>query len=483
MNFWRTLRGKITLTYTAVTGLIFLLVWLGIVVMIYSLSRSTTGTVLGQQLFEIVAADTAEFLSQEPIDPTGLEAYLDLWVSGESLRIENDLGNINAVFGDLRFVAVTDLAGEVLAVEPRRFEVGPLAEQVPAAVMDAWEQAAVAQEGTFGLTAPVADETLYYQLIPIADETNRPLGVMVIVHGREAIDSEIGEVLPPVFALTSVVILCGTIIMGTFFGWIASRGLVRRLRRLEVTVGAWAEGEFSPRVTDRSADEIGQLGRHLNQMAERLQALMATQTAVATAEERNRLARDLHDTAKQQLFAANMQLASAQQLLPEQPEKAQQILTQVEKLTEQVQAELTMLIQSLRPIALQDQGLSAAVAQYAADWSGWSNIQAEVAVQNERPLPIEIEQALYRVLQEALANVAKHAQATHTEIQLAYQPQTVTLRIRDNGIGFNPETAAQGVGLQSMNERLATLRGFVTIDSQEGRGTEVTALVEVYPND
>lgn len=481
LNPFRSLRGKMTLTYTAVTGGVFLLLWLGLMGLVFSLNSATAGSPASEPLFNIVADETAAYLSQSPIDQSGLQIYLDLWVSGDTIRMENDSGTITASYSDLRFITVTDLAGEVLAVEPQALSLSPIALQIPPDIEAARQIVVETGQPQFGVQSTFDDDAVMYQIVPIRHQSEL-LGVLIMANGLGSVDREFEDVLPPIAAAFSVMILCGSLFVGTFFGWLASRGLVRRLSRLETAASGWASGDFGQTVADKSRDEIGQLGRNLNRMAEQLNNLLATETALATVEERNRLARDLHDTAKQQLFAANMQLASARAVLAQDPAHADVLLAEVEALTDQIQEELTTLIQALRPAALQDQGLGEALRQTVADWSRRLEIGAEVAIKQERPLPIKIEQALYRVLQEALANVAKHARASQVTVQLEYQSQTVTLRVRDNGVGFTADGSNQGIGLHSMNERLAALNGLVTVDSLPGRGTEVTAVVE-SPND
>ncbi|MEM7333565.1 MAG: histidine kinase [Chloroflexota bacterium] len=466
-----------TLTYTAVTGGVFLVLWLGLMWLALSLSRATTGSAAGRALFSIVEAETAVYLTQTPIDQQGLQTYLDLWVSGDTLRIENDSNTISTIYNGLQFVAVTDLEGQLLAVEPQSLEFGSIKPQLTDAVLTLWETAVENGSSEFGLVDTYRGETAFYHVMPIESQRQR-VGVLLIAYSEESTDDEFAQAFQPVVLGMSVVILCGSLLVGTFFGWLASRGVVRRLGRLETAASAWAEGDFSQKVVDKSQDEIGQLGQNLNQMADKLDQLLVTETALASVEERNRLARDLHDTAKQQLFSASMQLSSARELLHHNPEKAAELLQNVDVLTDQVQTELTSLIHALRPAALQNLGLAGAIKQYVDEWSERLGLQAEVAVQHERPLPISVEQALYRVLQEGLANVVKHANATHVWVQLRYQKETVVLQIRDNGDGFIPSEVQRGVGLHSMNERLAAINGLVTVDSQLGKGTELTAVVE-----
>jgi NarL family two-component system sensor histidine kinase LiaS len=110
-------------------------------------------------------------------------------------------------------------------------------------------------------------------------------------------------------------------------------------------------------------------------------------------------------------------------------------------------------------------------------WSRRAEIPVEVHVRGEREVPLEVEQALFRVAQEALANVARHSGAGNAEVDLIYTPDSLTLRVADEGRGFDPaKYQGEGLGLQSMHERLAGLGGRVGVESMPGKGTIITCI-------
>ncbi|MBL8057745.1 MAG: sensor histidine kinase [Anaerolineales bacterium] len=196
---------------------------------------------------------------------------------------------------------------------------------------------------------------------------------------------------------------------------------------------------------------------------------------LAIAEERNRLARDLHDSAKQQAFALSAQLDAARSLLGRDPAAADRHLRQAEQLADLLRQELATLILELRPPALGDHGLADALRRYVTEWSQQSGIAAEFQVYGERPLPREVEHTLFRLSQEALANVARHSQARRVEVQLDCREAQVKLSVKDDGHGFDPALVPPGLGTQSMRERAAALpNGTLTLDSAPGQGTWVT---------
>ncbi len=208
--------------------------------------------------------------------------------------------------------------------------------------------------------------------------------------------------------ISAVLLMLPAALLGTLLGSVTAWGLTRRLRRLARAAQRWSGGDFSVNVEDRSKDELGQLSRELNSMAAQLETLMQTRGELATLETRNRFARDLHDSVKQQVFATSLQVAAARALIQKDRGAAKAHLVQAEELVRGTQKELNVLIHEMRPAALEGKGLASALREYAAAWSRRSEIPAEVRVQDERETPLEVEQALFRVAQEALANVVKH---------------------------------------------------------------------------
>jgi NarL family two-component system sensor histidine kinase LiaS len=204
--------------------------------------------------------------------------------------------------------------------------------------------------------------------------------------------------------------------------------------------------------------------------------LLEARQKLATLEERNRLARDLHDSVKQQIFAVSMQIGATKVLLRRDVDAAEGRLNEAEKLVHQAQQELTSLIRELRPVALEGKGLVVALRELATEWAEQTNIVANVRVEGAQTLPQNVEEGLFRVAQEALANVSRHSKATLVQMILKITDETVTLSIVDNGQGF--DTARQGymgVGLLSMHERMKALGGDVQVESTPGKGTRVVA--------
>ncbi len=269
-------------------------------------------------------------------------------------------------------------------------------------------------------------------------------------------------------------------VVGTLTGLLITRNVTRRLRRITQAAAAWSKGEFGVEVRDPTYDEIGQLGQNLNGMADQLQTLLATREELAAIEERNRLARDLHDSIKQNVFAIALLVGAARTHLPPDTLPAQTYLADAEALAEQTRQELTVLIRELRPARLDKKGLAAVLRGYAGDWSRRMGIAVALQVQGERVIALDSEEALFRVAQEALANIARHSGAEHVTIHLAWDGVQVRLTITDDGTGFDVAHAnGRGVGLASMRERMAAHNGTLTIFSAAG-ATTVQATIPLH---
>src|SRR6185503_9351845 len=171
-----------------------------------------------------------------------------------------------------------------------------------------------------------------------------------------------------------------------------------------------------------------------------------------------RLARDLHDSIKQQVFTISMLVNSARSALGNDVIRTQTCLDETDAFVQQVQQELTALVQAWRPMALKEKGLVAALRELAAQWSHQSGITTNVVVEGEPFSLTVVEESLFRIVQESLANVARHSRATIVTIRLTGNPDTVWLKIDDNGQGFDQATLqGRGVGLLSMRERMHSL--------------------------
>jgi signal transduction histidine kinase len=227
--------------------------------------------------------------------------------------------------------------------------------------------------------------------------------------------------------------------------------------------------------------ELEETGAKLAALAEEnagLQARLLVQAREAgVMEERQRMAREIHDTVAQGLTAILTQLEAVGDV----PE-ARSRLDTVRATARESLTEVRRSVQALRPAPLQhDAGLATVLEGHAAAWSRTTGVPASVSVTGDpRPLHAEVEAALLRVAQEALANVAKHASAGRVGVTLSYMEDVVALDVRDDGRGFTMG-AGTGFGLVSMRQRMNRLAGTLAIETAPGRGTGISATVPAIP--
>lgn len=192
----------------------------------------------------------------------------------------------------------------------------------------------------------------------------------------------------------------------------------------------------------------------------------------AALEERQRLARDLHDSVSQALYGIGLGAQTARRLLEREPARAAEPLDYVLSLTKSAIAEMRALIFELRPNSLEHEGLAVALSRQAEAVAARHGLQVEMALSAEPALSAEAREALYRIAQEALNNVARHAQATHVRLAMAEDAGAVTLTVEDDGTGFDPSLPYPGhMGLRSMSERAEQVGGKLEIRSAPGQGT------------
>ena len=192
----------------------------------------------------------------------------------------------------------------------------------------------------------------------------------------------------------------------------------------------------------------------------------------AAMEERQMLSRELHDSVSQALYGIALGATTARRMLDIDPEQAKKPLDYVLTLADAGLAEMRALIFELRPESLETEGLIAALEKQAASLRARHRIDVSVELCCEPELPLHVKESIYRIAQEGLQNTIKHAKATKVRLCLEEVGDTFTLRLQDNGIGFDPsDTNKDHRGLRSMRENAARLGGTLHIESTKGGGT------------
>jgi signal transduction histidine kinase len=199
---------------------------------------------------------------------------------------------------------------------------------------------------------------------------------------------------------------------------------------------------------------------------------------LAVVEERQRIARELHDSVSQALYGIGLGARTARAHLDRDPSGAVEPVEYVLSLAEAALAEMRALIFELRPDALEREGLVSALHQRAASLHSRYDLQVEADLGEEPRLPIEAKEALYRVAQEALNNVIKHARASHVAVRMNVEGPHIVLSVEDDGVGFRTLAEYPGhIGLHTMRERIEEIGGQLTIESVLGQGTRLEVSV------
>ena len=208
-----------------------------------------------------------------------------------------------------------------------------------------------------------------------------------------------------------------------------------------------------------------------------LRVVRDTMRRVVAAQEteRQRLARELHDETGQALTSMLLGLRTAEETKDDAARR--QALASLRELASSTLQDVRRLAVELRPKALDDFGLVAALERLVEGFRERTGLDAQFQARLDGRLPYETETALYRIVQEALTNVVKHSRATTVSIVLARKGASVTAVIEDDGVGFTPDAPAEGLGLVGMRERIALVGGRLTIEAASGAGTTLVAEV------
>jgi signal transduction histidine kinase len=239
--------------------------------------------------------------------------------------------------------------------------------------------------------------------------------------------------------------------------------------------------------TERKIADLQQARLEESQQREILRGELFRRVVAAQESERQRIARDLHDETGQSLTAIGMGLRGLAGKLSGRSKDALNTLHKLETLTADSLKELQRLMTDLRPSHLDDLGLSAALRWYSTKIQEHSSLHLRVDIHGEESdLDDATKITVFRIIQESLNNIIKHARATHVNIHLHYEDKNVCISVFDNGIGFDRDqvqqrrTSRPSLGLAGMEERAALLGGTLTVQSRPGYGTEVEAVIPYH---
>lgn len=478
----KQIRWRLAFSYTLVTTITLLIVEAGILAVLFVfLGSDLLPRRLVYEMQENIAPQVAEYLDSTPPRVVELRRWLGtLFQPSLSLAAgARGLSVRSAPLGGNGQLLVLDTQYSIIAAVPAVSEESSYLGGIPD-LFPLFQRVLAGEENPANLYSRQT-EGLLLAVVPIRGQDGEILGVLAAVF-----DFPTNFRL---FALTllriaggSLLLLIGPVaIVGTLAGFLISRPLSRRLQRLVQVAGLWKQGDLSARVgtEGKAKDELGQLALTLDQMATRLEKLLAVERQMAAVEERNRIARDLHDMVKQRLFAINMHVAALQSLAEQGNwEAVRQCASEVMSLAQQAQEEVTQALHNLRPIGL-TRGFEESVREHLDEWSRQVGIPVTFrSVGGLLNLPLPTDEALLKILREALTNVARHSGATRVDVVLEQEEDRIGLTIADDGKGFVPVHAAgKGLGLLSMEERAREFGGSLTIESAPQQGTRLVVQI------
>jgi signal transduction histidine kinase len=309
--------------------------------------------------------------------------------------------------------------------------------------------------------------------------------------------SEAYTVLYRALGLVGVLLLVGILIAAMTARYLATRFLdpVELLREGAALIGA---GHLDHKIVIDTGDEIEELAGDFNRMTQNLlrarmeledwarelerrvqeetTQVVEQKERLAVLEERQRMARELHDSITEALFTLTLTLESAQAFSKKDPARVPALLDRSLEIAKAALGDTRALISDLRPSPLEHRGLAEALRDRLAEIASGKGIAIDLKIEGESPLTPECQDAVYRIALEAVNNAANHARPTRIEVNLAARDNAAVLTVSDDGSGFDSKADFPGhYGLQTMRERARALGGSVTIASQIGQGTTVRA--------
>lgn len=417
---------------------------------------------------------TLSGISNEELERRALALARDLESRTGEMILTNDVyglySRINDLAmsdGDIQYIVVFDADGAVQASTfPQGLPVGLReANSVPPGQIYSLETV----------------ETTKGEVLDVAYRVTRGRGGLIRIGlGQERLEGQINDLTFRLLALTGVVLAAGLVV-----GYGLATFLTRPLARLAEAARAVGRGNLSSRVELSTRDETAEVAAAFNAMTERLlekeqeRTQLLAKVIAAQEEERKRIARELHDEAGQALTSVLLGLKDLEDNSHTPPERAR--TGELRSLTAGTLDLMRDMALELRPSTLDDLGLVAALQRYVSDYGRKYGIEVDFhpgSLAGVRLKP-QTETALYRIAQEALTNVVRHAEAQSVSVLLDKRDSRAILVVEDDGKGFDVDhlrragTPAQKLGLLGMEERAALVGGSLTIESRPGAGTAV----------
>jgi signal transduction histidine kinase len=483
----------------------YILVTLAVVVLVeglvlgFQVPSLVTGTQLQAQV-DATARSYAQELSQrvpsgtvlgEPRQPA--RPGQALLTAGGTLVVPAINGPVHSHLAVTAVVAVAANGTVVASSAPSRYPPGrPAASELPVPAAQAIDDGIRITKGssTVSTPHPTPYGGVLYRVWRVGrGGTSKPAGQIAYVYlqtpwspgfinpvraWREL--GQLGET-GPLLQTAPFALLVAIVPVGVLFGLLASRRLVRRVRRLERAAAAVADGDYTVTLPVSGRDEVGQLEANFASMTRQLGSALSVERQRATGDarsaERARIAREVHDAISQHLFALRMIAAGMRRADP-----GNQQVRAIERISEEALRDVQALLIELRPPSLDGAGLAPALQEICAAYHERLGVTVDASL-DDITVPAPVEHALLRITQEACSNAVRHGHTRRLDVSMTRQDGHIQLAVHDTGTGFDPAALHAGSGLRHIRDRVAELGGTVDIDSAPGRGAALTVRVPV----
>ena len=458
-----------------------LLVLLMVVLGFNPLRRDTVvyNDIIAPVLIDDIRPITMAYLRNQPVDSAALRADLEQILGLDPLETSDSPYEVE----QFASVFVLDAQQNLLASTPHYTALPPNGRFFDPTLLTNDDSLVplltAVYAGDTNIEQPYMHDTadaLYLVFVtPLAAEDGSLLGVEVVIARTPTRTTVLLLVLGVIVGGLTIFSLAAALI-GTLFGWRTARKFSERLTHLSLVSAAWSQGNFERQIEDDEADEIGELGENLNQVAADLQILLADKEQIAVLEERNRMARELHDTLAQGVAGLVLQLEAVKHYLNEgEVAESQMIVAEATAQARDTLRTARAAIDDLRAEALFAPEFITAVTRRTQKFSAANSILVELDTQlpDSLRLPSPISLHAQRALAEMLANVARHAEATTVCVNIWLEDGCMLIEVVDDGAGFDVETAVRPghYGLIGLKERARLTGGHFSIESSPEKGT------------
>jgi len=296
------------------------------------------------------------------------------------------------------------------------------------------------------------------------------------------------------FIQLSLLTGCAFLAVGAVVGFAAALRFQRKVNVLHMAILQLSRGNLTEKIPVTGTDSFDKIYDDFNEMAESVKnriallqklgeenVMKAQAGETAVLEERRRLARDLHDTVSQQLFALHMSASTLEQLVGRDPAKAKAIAGQIVEVSAIAQKQIRGLIAQLRPVEFEGRSLAEALDRWFPDYCRHNGLTGSLEVAIGGGVSEAVEHQLFMIIQEAMANVVKHAKARHVTLSLKEMEHQYVLTLADDGIGFyRGQVQTHSYGLSTMRERANKLGGEIEILTKPGAGTRIRVQIPKF---